>query len=158
MGPWRFPERNRLIAALADAVVVIEAPERSGALLTAHLALELGRDIFVVPGPITFPHNLGGHRLIQQGAQLLTHGREIFASLGFTARPESGGTFPQVAPTAEEQSLLEILSGDPLHVDKIVLISHLPAPSVMARLMDLCLKGWVVELAGGYYKKVCNFI
>jgi DNA processing protein len=155
MAPWRFPERNRIIAALVDALIVVEAPEKSGALVTAKHALELGKEIYVVPGPFDSVKNRGGHRLIQEGANLLIDTSEIFQSL----QPRSGispqakiNSTTNVEPdhnlSAEEKQILQILMAEAQHVDKIVDISHLPAPLVSGLLMQLCIKGRLRELPG----------
>ncbi|HCU23552.1 MAG TPA: DNA-protecting protein DprA [Deltaproteobacteria bacterium] len=148
--PWHFPKRNRLIAALSQILVVIEAPEKSGALITAHHALELGREIYVVPGPIDSPQHRGGHRLIQQGARLLMDFQDILQDLGWT---------PQAAPPSKplpplgtnEAKLLEIIGKIPHHLDNIVAISHLPLPLVTGLLMRLSLQGLIEELPGNRF-------
>lgn len=164
--PWHFPKRNRLIAALSDAVIVVEAPEKSGALLTADFGLDLGREIYAVPGSIEDGRNRGAHRLIQEGAKLLSEGREIFVDLGL-AEPRKagegaaeGGTglaAPQSDPPpgplrGPERKLLEIIAFEPSHIDKITDLSHLPNPQVAGLLMQLCLKGLAEELPGSYFQ------
>jgi DNA processing protein len=171
MASWRFPERNRLLAALAQAIVVVEAPIPSGALLTAQEGLELGREIFVVPGGL-IPHcNAGGHRLIQEGAHLLTHPREIFQVLGYEAAEPLPGQIAEglcgrknsevtPGPGREMEKLvddldgqiLKILQGGPLHVDKIIAISQRPAPAVLARLIEMSLGGSLSEAPGAYFE------
>lgn len=165
--PWHFPKRNRLIAALCDAVVVVEAPEKSGALLTADFGLDLGREIYAVPGSIEDGRNRGAHRLIQEGAKLLLEGREIFVDLGFAeprkAEEDSaaeggtglGASQPDPPPgplRGPERKLLEIIAFEPSHIDKITDLSHLPNPQVAGLLMQLCLKGLAEELPGSYFQ------
>jgi DNA processing protein len=171
MGPWRFPERNRLLAAWAQAIVVVEAPLRSGALLTAQEGLELGREIFVVPGPLSPHFNAGGHRLIQDGAQLLTHPDEIFQVLGYDPAcadnqadaqvdaqdekdSEASKTEAPVDPTvaAIAAQIVQMLRGGPLHVDKIIAISQKPAPTVLACLIEMSLAGSLLESGAGYFE------
>src|ERR671922_138969 len=80
--PWRFPARNRIIAGLCEAVVVVEARERSGALITADFALDEGRDVFAVPGEITSPLSAGTNALLRLGATPLTSAADVLESLG----------------------------------------------------------------------------
>jgi len=163
--PWHFPKRNRLIAALCDAVVVVEAPEKSGALLTADFGLDLGREIYAVPGSIEDGRNRGAHRLIQDGAKLLLEGREVFMDLGLAEprKAEKGvvaeagpGLSPPDPPLGPlrglERKLLEIIAFEPSHIDKITDLSHLPNPQVAGLLMQLCLKGLVEELPGSTFQ------
>ena len=166
MAPWRFPERNRLLAALAEAIVVVEAPIPSGALITAREGLELGREIFVVPGPLKPHFNEGGHRLIQEGAHLLIEPREIGQVLGYKILPsaaaeeKNGGGDEGFSERGEreknpdplDESILGALQGGPLHVDKIIAFSQNPAPAVLARLVELSLTGSLVEGAPGYFE------
>src|SRR5207237_9472067 len=83
--PWRFPARNRIIAGLAAATVIVEARERSGALITADFALEDGREVFAVPGGITGPLATGTNRLLRQGATPLTSAEDVLALFGLAA-------------------------------------------------------------------------
>lgn len=170
MGPWRFPERNRLLAALGQVTLVVEAPEKSGALLTANMAADLGREVFVVPGPL-FPNlNRGGHLLVQQGAQLLSQAEEIIEFLlGSPKKPmlsSDSKRFPAVTGDLKEnlnisktyngpsegKVLLELLSESPMQIDKIIHISQKSASEVSALLMELNLEGWIEELPGAYFQ------
>ncbi|MDX1387093.1 MAG: DNA-processing protein DprA, partial [bacterium] len=156
-GKFRFPERNRILAALCQGLVVIEAPEPSGALITAGEALKLGREVFVVPGPLNPEFNGGGHRLIQEGAHLLREGREIFEVLKISM-PAPPAPLPQGGEAKGEreihQKILHILSRGPRHIDKIIHISQKPAPQVSAALIELTLSGRVRERRGKVFKKV----
>ncbi|HKY63293.1 MAG TPA: DNA-processing protein DprA [bacterium] len=157
LAPWHFPQRNRLIAALADLLVVVEAPEKSGALITADFALDLGIDIYVVPGRAASPNNRGGHRLIQQGAKLLMDPEEILVDLGLQPPPSSRKTSPAAvsksAPSLgrlspEEYNILKIIGFQPAHIDKIAAMSHLATAQVIGLLQGLVLEGWLEEMPG----------
>lgn len=157
-GKFRFPERNRILAALCQALVVVEAPESSGALITAMESLNLGREVFVVPGPLLPEFNGGGHRLIQEGARLLRSAHEIFQVLKIPMVPE-GGLQTEANQVDEKMGglklkIMHILSSGPRHIDKIIHISQKPAPQVSAALTELTLMGRVRECRGKVFKKI----
>jgi DNA processing protein len=144
--PWRFPARNRIIAGLARAVVVVEARERSGALITADLALEEGRDVFAVPGEITSSLSAGTNGLLRLGAQVLTTAQDVLDVLGIT-RPAVDDA-PPLDPTA--QRVLDALRGAAASADDIVRATALPASDVGPALTNLELAGLVAEGDGLY--------
>lgn len=163
-GPWRFIERNRLIAALADVIIVVEAPEKSGALSTVDFALQLGKEVFVVPGSILHQKNRGGHRLIQQGAHLLSDVEEIFPFLGahYDSKPEPIKTESNISYASclthrmeglkeEEKFIVTCLQSGQLHVDEIIEKSKRPAAEVLQSLMKLQLEGYIKELSSAFY-------
>ncbi len=143
--PWRFPARNRIIAGLADATVVVEARERSGALITADLALEAGREVFAVPGEITSALSSGTNALLRLGATPLTSADDVLEALGVEApalaRPELGEAATQV---------LEVLSQRPSGADELVRGTGLDAAAVATALAELELAGAVAEAEGLY--------
>ena len=134
--PWRFPARNRIIAGLCAATVVVEARERSGALITADFALEDGREVFAVPGEITSFLSAGTNALLRLGATPLTASGDVLETLGIE-RPE--------ATKAETHPLLELL---PATVDELVQASGRPAGWVAAVLAELEVSGLAVEGEG----------
>jgi DNA processing protein len=140
--PWRFPARNRIIAGLCLATIVVEARERSGALITADFALDEGREVFAVPGEITSSLSAGTNALLRLGATPLTSAADVLESLGIEraepVRPEIG---------AVAASLLERL---PAGVDELVRSSGLSAADVAAALAELELAGAAVEGDGLY--------
>ncbi len=158
LGPWNFPKRNRIIAGLVDTIIVVEAPEKSGALITAKFALDLGKEIYVVPGPIDSIKNLGGHRLIQEGANLLIDPKEIMVRRGLATQESSkvSAKIPQRDPgnelNAEQTKIFHLLKKGPQHIDNLVDLGQLPAPQISSLLMELCLKGWVQELPGKVFE------
>ncbi len=146
--PWRFPARNRIIAGLAVATIVVEARERSGALITADFALEAGREVFAVPGEITSALSAGANALLRLGATPLTSAEDVLESLGVEA----------AAPVSAElgeapRRVLEALEREPSGVDGLVRESGLDAAAVATALAELELAGAVAE-ADGLYRGV----
>ncbi|MGB9824505.1 MAG: DNA-processing protein DprA [Candidatus Hydrothermia bacterium] len=147
-----FPKRNRIIAGLSEAIVVIEAGERSGALITARWGAELGREVYAVPGPITSPLSTGTNRLISQGARILTEIADILEDLGIKEKDRFSTS---ITPTsATEKMVLETLSCEPLHFDKILETTKLPPHELLSVLFELELKNLAKELPGKFYVKI----
>lgn len=148
-----FPIRNRIIAGLAQATVVIEAAAQSGTLLTAHAALESNRDVLAVPGSIYAAGSEGPHRLLQLGAKLIHTADDIFAELGLhdsTAEKESRTIIPD---SAEEAVLLQALSTEPTDLDKLIESVQLDSATVMSTLTLMEMKGRARNLGGNQYVK-----
>jgi len=152
---YHFPARNRTLAGLALGVVVVEAAERSGALITAGLAGELGRDVFAVPGRITSPASRGANGLLRDGARLVGHWSDIVAELSEPWRSMVAGagaereTRAPLAPGSDEARMLELLSvDDPQHIERLIARVNLDAARAGAALTTLELTGWVRQLAG----------
>jgi DNA processing protein len=150
-----FPRRNRIISGLSQGVLVVEATENSGSLITAQYALEHGRDVFAVPGNIAFDSSRGSNRLIKQGAKLVDCVEDILEELpGFGA---SGGENPaglqlrHFALTPKEAAIYELLVRSPLHIDDIISQTELTAGEVSSMLLHLELKGAVTPLPGTHY-------
>jgi DNA processing protein len=140
--PWRFPARNRIVAGLCVATIVVEARERSGALITADFALEEGREVFAVPGEITSRLSDGTNALLRLGATPLTSTTDVLESLGLT-QPERAR--PQLSH--EAASLLERL---PASADELVRSSGSAASVIAAALAELELAGLAAEGEGMY--------
>ncbi len=160
-GVWRFPERNRILAAWGEVIVVVEAPEKSGTLLTAQEALELGRDIFVIPGDWIRSKNQGGHRLVNQGALLLTEVEEMLSLLAKGGRGVEAAS-PRVSSgeenlSPEQQEIMNLLQGGSAFIDKICSLSKLPAPEVISAVTHLVLVGLIEELPGGELRRLKSF-
>ena len=148
-----FPARNRIIAGLALATVVVEAGEKSGALITAEFALEQGREVFAVPGSILAPQSAGSNRLIQNGARPLLAVEEVLEALALARELQ----YPeQPAPPAldpDEQRLLVQLEGGALHFDDLCRLTEFQADRLAGLLTMLELKGLVVDAGGKQYMK-----
>ena len=148
---WTFPKRNRIIAALSRGVVVVEAPERSGALITAEIALELGREVFAVPGPITSEVSRGTNRLIQDGAKLVAGVEDILSEYPEWSTAKPGGTEIELDP--ESAAVYEALGGEPLTPEEVSQRTGIPYPAVARALLELSLSGLVEEIPGGRYMR-----
>ena len=133
------------------ATVVVEAGEKSGALITAEFAVEQGRDVFAVPGSILTPQSEGTNRLIEQGARPLLKMAEILDALKLEQIPEKQLTRKLNPTSAVEKNLLNCLSQDPLHVDELCSLSGLPISEVSATLTMMELKGMVTQVGGMHY-------
>jgi DNA processing protein len=142
----RFPARNRIIAGLALATVVVEARERSGALITADFALELGREVFAVPGEITSALSAGTNDLLRQGAAPLLSPDDVLGALGVERAPHSKAV--DVTPAAE--AVLSVLVDGARGVDELVLAAGREAGDVAAALVELELAGLVASADGVY--------
>jgi DNA processing protein len=150
-----FPPRNRIISGLSMAVVVIEAGEQSGALITAEFAAEQGRDVYAVPGSIHAPQSMGCLRLIQQGARPLLKAQEILEILDIQRIQQHQSARRSLPPADEtEGRLLNLLGAEPRHVDELRLLVDMPIEKVTATLVMMELKGMVRQVGGMNYISV----
>jgi DNA processing protein len=149
-----FPPRNRIISGLSLAVVVVEAAETSGALITAEFAAEQGREVFAVPGSILAPQSKGTNRLIQKGAQPLLTPADLMQALDLT-RVGAQKSARKILPADEtEARVLNVLGSEPLHVDEIRSQADLPIEKISATLALMELKGMVRQVGGMNYVAV----
>ncbi|MQA91502.1 MAG: DNA-protecting protein DprA [Gemmatimonas sp.] len=156
-----FPRRNRLIAALAEAVLVVEMGHKSGAQHTVGFALEQGREVLAVPGPILSPTSAGTNQLIKDGARLIASAEDVLEELrgvGWSALrsrspPPAAHRLDPALPLLShtEGALLEILSTDPLHVDDLARDTGISAADALTTLLHLELQGLVTSLPGKHY-------
>ena len=149
-----FPARNRLISGLSLGVVVIEAGERSGALITARFALEQDREVFAVPGNINSPVSVGTNRLIQQGAKLVMGIEDILEELNLRMASEQAAAQVVLPDSAEEAALLSQLSTQPLHVDDLGRLTGMPSYLISSTLTMMELKGMVQQVGGMNYVRL----
>lgn len=146
-----FPPRNRIISGLSLGVVVVEAGEQSGALITTSFALAQNREIFAVPGNINSPSSAGTNRLIQEGAKLVTRVEDILEELNVKMVPEKVAIQMVLPDSAEEAALIGHLSRQPIHVDDLSRVAGLPTPLVNSTLTLMELKGIVQQVGGMNY-------
>ena len=149
-----FPPRNRIISGLSLAVVVIEAGDISGALITAEFAADQGRDVFAVPGPVYAPQSKGANRLIANGARILLQPSDVLEALDLTRNVERREIRRVVPSDATEAALLNVLGPQPVHVDEIRAQLNLPVEKISAALTMMELKGMVRQVGGMNYVTV----
>lgn len=154
---WTYPRRNRIVAGLSKAVLIVEAGEKSGSLITANFAKQFKRKIFAVPGPITSETSKGTLQLLKQGADLVTSAQDIleyFKSLGFSPSLISYSNNEEskigVLETLEKQ-ILKQLQREPLNIDNLARILGLPASKLGTILSLMQLKGLIQQEEGKYY-------
>lgn len=150
--PSRFLERNRIVSGLARGVIIIEAPARSGALVTARLALEQNREVFVVPGKPNEPQYEGSHALVRAGARLVSRPEDVVEDLGITLEPADRREKPTLSEM-EERVLSCLKAKGPLSVDKLIEESELEPPAIIQALALLALKDLVIESGVNFYAK-----
>jgi DNA processing protein len=149
-----FPPRNRIISGLSLAIVVVEAGETSGALITAEFAAEQGREVFAVPGSILAPQSKGTNKLIRQGAHPLLSAADLMQALDLTRMGEHKAARKAIPADKTEARLLNLLGNEPVHVDEIRAQAELPIEKVSALLALMELKGMVRQVGGMNYVAV----
>ena len=157
-GPRRhhFPLRNRIIAGLSRAVVVIEAAHASGSLITARWAIDQGRDVYAMPGRVDHPMARGCHRLLREGAALIEAPEELLAELGLApaAGPaRSEDVLGSIDMSVLARSILRALVGETLSLDEIIARIGAPPSEVLSQLAELELGGFVARSPGGLYRR-----
>ena len=168
---WHFPARNRIISGLCAGVVVVEAGERSGALITSDFAMEQGRDVFAVPGNIHKAQSRGPHALIKAGATLVESADDVIEALNNRALPfenataqrtarsrkekeRAGPPLPRADLSLDENRVWLQLDAEPLHVDEVAGRAQMGAAEANGTLVLLELKGFVRRLPGGMFAKI----
>jgi len=168
--PENFPPRNRIISGLALGVIVIEAPTRSGALLTAKAALSQNREVMVVPGKIDSPLNVGSHRLLKEGAKLVDCVEDVMEALGYIGADLKGHATLSAEKAQQEveaplfdvgrlnlsrteKRIYDCLGAEPTHADEVIVATGNGAGKVNSALISLRLKGLIKQLPGNLFKR-----
>ncbi len=146
-----FPPRNRIISGLSQAVVVVEAGEKSGALITAAFAADQGREVFAVPGYLYAPSSIGPNRLIQQGAHIFLGAQDLLETINYSGAMEYQKARTALPADATEATLFSLLGREPLHVDELRAQSGMAVETVSAALTMMELKGLVRQVGGMRY-------
>ncbi|MDP2916826.1 MAG: DNA-processing protein DprA [Dehalococcoidia bacterium] len=141
-----FPRRNRIMSGMSLGVLVVEADETSGAMITAHMALEQNREVFAIPGSILSPASRGTNHLIQEGAKLVRSCTDILEELNLTATAQQMEMKEIIPESDTEASLLKLLSAEPKHIDEVCRTSSLPTATVSSTLAMMELKGLVKQV------------
>lgn len=156
-GPFKpnFPIRNRLIASMCLGTLVVQATVRSGSLITARLAMDLGRDVYGIPGPIFEPRSVGPNSLIRDGALLVQHPRDILESLPLAARDRltPSGQAPARSNTEESNNplLSKIPIGELVSLERLALETGLAADQILHELLELEIEGLIRRCPGPTY-------
>lgn len=152
--PWNFPQRNRLIGALALGVLVVEAAEKSGSMSTVREALQIGREVFAIPGSIHSTLSKGCNRLIREGAKLVETAEHVIEELNLPGIALAAGTAPaETALAPVDSDVLNALDTGPMSVDQVVLATGWHVGRVAAELSRLEVSHHVVALPGGWYQR-----
>lgn len=148
-----FPPRNRIISGLSLGVVVIEAPDRSGALITVDFAADQGRDVFAVPGPATAPNSAGCLRMIREGARMVRSADDVLEDLRLLHTGAERVVQPALPMDEGDRRLLSILTSQPMHLDDIAALADVASSEAAGKLMMFELQGLVRNAGAQHYAR-----
>jgi DNA processing protein len=153
---YNFPIRNRIISGLSQGVFVVEARARSGSLITCDLALEQGKEVFALPGPVTSPNSIGPLRLIQYGAKLVIYPQDILEELGYEYQATIFHKQKEIIKEIGEKdkAVYNLISWEPVNIEFILEKNIQNQEEVLRVLLELELKGLIKQLPGKYYVRV----
>lgn len=154
--PAHFPQRNRIIAGLAQGTLVVEAAVASGSLITARLASEMGREVFAIPGSIHAPQSRGCHALIRQGAKLVESAQDVLEDLRLAPAAADLVEESPSSPTADPEGLLKAMGFDPVSLDALQARTGLDTATLQAKLFELEMQGEVGRLPGGLLQRTAQ--
>ena len=152
--PFRFPQRNRIVSGISYGTLVVEAAIKSGALITANLTLEQGRELMCIPGLITNPNTAGIYKMLKTGAHMVTESEDILNSMGWTLNKQLPIFNEKSNPTLseDEQKIIEAVKVAPKSFDEIKHETEIPVDNLLTLLTTLELKGFIEQTAGDRYK------
>jgi DNA processing protein len=150
--PHHFPLRNRVISGLCRGVLVVEAAQAWGSLITARWAADQGRSVWAIPGRVDHPMSRGAHRLLREGAALVEDPEEILAELGLHAPVSLEPQASELPPVA--RGILEVLRGETLSAEEISQRVHQPLTAVLVHVVSLEMAGRVARTPGGLYRRI----
>ncbi len=147
--PHNFLRRNRIISGLSEAVIIVEAGKRSGALNTASWAAEQGRDVFAIPGPIDSASSMGTNELIKKGAHIALCPEDVLETMGIVGESNDAVS---VELKGAEKMVFDALTHEPVHVDNLAKRLNMDVVEVLVHLLSLELKGLIVQLPGKFFR------
>jgi len=155
--PYHFPMRNRIISALSDGILVVEAGEKSGSLITVDMGLDQGKNIYAVPGRITDKLSAGCNKLIKMGAKVVTSPSDVLEDFfEYYSADESGQYKLKGILNEEEKAVYELLDMTPKHIEEICELSKIPLDKLMEHLLSLELKDLIRQGPKNFYIRINN--
>lgn len=152
---YHFPVRNRIVSGLAQALLLVEAREKSGTLITVGHALEQGREVFALPGEVHAPGSLIPHRMIREGARLCTSAQDILEDLGWQSQVETAaeqGSLWQMELSEAQRALCALLQDEPLYFDELLERSGLDSASLSTEITMMEMAGAITALPGRQFR------